>query len=354
MREGYISFAVPYFRKLCFIAIVCLCCPWVHSAGWERRELPEANVKSNEFVTVDLPDGCHEFILEGQLGFGGNHMGGGLDGQKWTVELLDKYSRPVRRITGVYGTAVLHDGFSDSRFLNVMLDSVSSDGATVSLDKNELHNERELYGRSNTLTIDCSGGKLRVWLGKDGGVYVLGGEGTDEIRSLRFGGTKSMSFRDAAIKWRMDPARSLRTSWSMDEISEICARDAGSGISGKWQFLDRDTDVRWAIPGGRYTLAIIPHDVGKVAAPTVNSVTGMPASDIIYLSGAETNRSRWEAGMLKGHLYPTPFVDHYTLLWFDSFFEDMGYEASADLSDGAVLTFNFPLYKSVLRFVKMK
>ena len=338
-------------RLLVAMAVVCCGGGFVHASGWEWQELPEAVAKGGKSASVELPAGCQEFILEGNLGFGGNHMGGGLDRQRWTIDLLDKDNRPLRRITAVYGTRALYDGFSDSRYLEMSLDSVSADGALVCLDRNELHNERELYGRNNTLTIDNAGGKLRIWLGKEGGVYVLGGAGMDGVSALRFGGTKSMSLKDTAIKWRRDPASRLRTAWKPEELEMLCAEEPTAGLAGTWRFLDRDTDVRWASPGGRYTLAVVPHDGDKV--PDTAPANGdAPAFDIIYLAGAETNGSRWSSGMIKGYLYATPFSNHYDVVWYDSFFEEIGDEVTADLADGAILTFSFPLYKAVLRFVK--
>lgn len=337
-----------------FLAATAACCGCLGAVHmeWTRQELPAVRAKGGDAAEMALPPECHEFILEGQLGFGGNHMGGGLDRQGWRVEMLDCDGHPLRRISATYGTAPLYDGFSDSRYLRVEIDSVSPDGSAVPLEKNELHDEKRLYGRTNTLTVDNSGGRLRVWLGKEGGIYVAGGDGIAGVSSLRFSGTRDVSVKNAMIKWRKDPAGHLRTAWNAADIQAAYAATQEGTPTGNWKFLDRDTDARWAVPGGKYLLAIVPHEGEKVPKPSVSDHDTEPAFDILYLDGAESNRPRWSAGMIKGHLYTTPFRDHYTLIWYDSFFEDMGDEATADIADGAILTLSFPLYKATLRFVK--
>lgn len=126
----------------------------------------------------------------------------------------------------------------------------------------------------------------------------------------------------------------LFTGLEEDEINGI--------VSGKpqpcgiWTALDRDTDSRRALAGGRYKLAVVPrNDEGY---------------DIIYLGGAEVNSSAWKPGMRKGILKPTIFKDHYDLIWYDSKMMPIEFDASASVEQGAILTLSFPLLKSTLRF----
>ena len=229
-----------------FLAATAACCgcPGAVHMEWTRQELPAVRAKGGDAAEMALPPECHEFILEGQLGFGGNHMGGGLDRQGWRVEMLDCDGHPLRRISATYGTAPLYDGFSDSRYLRVEIDSVSPDGSAVPLEKNELHDEKRLYGRTNTLTVDNTGGRLRVWLGKEGGIYVAGGDGIAGVSSLRFSGTRDVSVKNAMIKWRKDPAGHLRTAWNAADIQAAYAATQEGTPTGNWKFLDRDTDAK--------------------------------------------------------------------------------------------------------------
>lgn len=343
-------------RSLVRLMLMALCAagalPAV-SADWEYYEAAPIECKMGATATMPLPDGCGEFTLEGKLLFGGNHIGGGLNGQQWELDFIGEDGNPVRRITGRYDTAPLYNGFADSRFLKLTLDSITPTGESVALDMSELHDDIEVYGRVNTLVIDNRGGTFAMWLGRDGGVYAIGGDSPRSLAAIRIGGSKNMRLDGTMVKWRPDPRRALATAWTtaqLDSVAQSAAADS-SRPTGRWRFLDRDTDSRWAEPGGRYRLMVVPHDPAKVE---VGSATDgrAPAWDVIYVGGGETNRSRWEPGMVKAHMYATPYEGHYDVVWYDAFFEDMGEEVTADFADGAILTFRFPLYKAQLRFAR--
>ncbi len=321
-------------------------------ADWEYLQPEPIQCKGGESATMVLPSGCGEFVLEGKLLFAGNHMGGGLNGQQWMVDFLDENADVVRRLTARYDTAPLYNGFSDSRCLKLTLDSVAPGGECIECDKAELHNDFEIYGRVNTVVIDNRGGIFGMWLGRDGGVYAIGGDFPRMVSAIRIAGTKNMKLYDAVVKWRRDPRLALSTTWSSAELDALAGKyGEGENPSGRWRFLDRDTDSRWAEPGGRYRLAIVPHEDGRVKA-ALNSEGQIPEYDVIYVGGAESNSRRWQPGMVKAHLYATPFAGHYEVVWYDAFYEDMGEEVTADLTDGAILTFSFPLYRAKLRFAR--
>ncbi|MBD5224642.1 MAG: hypothetical protein HDS68_01575 [Bacteroidales bacterium] len=348
MRPGFRTYRIPRSVAFC-VAVICIMMP-LRMAGWEYFEPAPAQCKGGTTAVLEFPSGCGEFVLEGKLLFSGNHMAGGLNGQQWIIEFLDDYSDVVRRITARYDTAPLYNGFADSRFLKLTLDSVSSGGESVNCDVAELHNDAEIYGRVNTVVIDNRGGTFAMWLGRDGGVYAIGGELPRSVAAIRIGGTKDMKLYDTVVKWRRDLKRQLATAWTIAELEAIDVA-VEENPAGQWRFLDRDTDSRWAEPGGRYRLAIVPHDSLMVAdAPQCDG--RIPEYDVIYIGGATTNSRRWEPGMVKAHLYATPFAGHYDVVWFDALFEDMGEEVTADLTDGAVLSFRFPIYKSMLRFAR--
>lgn len=105
-----------------------------------------------------------------------------------------------------------------------------------------------------------------------------------------------------------------------------------------WRYLDRDTDPRKLNLGGNYQLATVISTDGSI--------------EILYLGGADKNKSMWCPLMLKGRLIPTVFIDHYDLVWYDPFGTKIQSETSADIIDGAILKLNFPLYGGSLRFQK--
>jgi len=123
-----------------------------------------------------------------------------------------------------------------------------------------------------------------------------------------------------------------------DSLSILLKRVAGSAnpVEGVWDFLDRDTDNSMARQGGRYSLLSVAGEDGNI--------------DILYLGGAVVNAQSWRPGMKKGRLRPTIFNQSYELDWTDATGESMGPDCHATIEQGAILTLNFPLYKSSLRF----
>ncbi len=118
---------------------------------------------------------------------------------------------------------------------------------------------------------------------------------------------------------------------------------ANEGIVGYWEYLDRNIKNDHIRLGGKYTLAVIPN-------PEYDGTY-----DIIYISGAKTNGSRWLSGMIKGHLYPTRFIGNYQLYWIDSEMypiTEQDDDSYATLKDNVILEFNFPLHNSSIRFSK--
>lgn len=111
-------------------------------------------------------------------------------------------------------------------------------------------------------------------------------------------------------------------------------------LEGIWSYFDRKTDPEVVVPGGSYTLAIV-----KTATPDTYN--------IIYLAGAEIHSDNWPAMRVKGRLSRTGFVGNYNLEWLDADGHPVSSETYAYLSDGALLSFRFPLIGSELRFRKL-
>lgn len=134
-----------------------------------------------------------------------------------------------------------------------------------------------------------------------------------------------------------DKLISLSTNWTLEKIKSKIKDN--SKLNGLWKYLDRQTDSRYTQLGGNYKLATIEEEDGSIS--------------IIYIEGAQTNRSNWQQGMKKGILHRTPLIDNYDLQWFDSQMNLIDKECYATFEqDGNILILNFPLLKSVLRFVK--
>lgn len=107
-----------------------------------------------------------------------------------------------------------------------------------------------------------------------------------------------------------------------------------------WTYLDRDTDITKAVPGGRYTIATVSDGHGSY--------------EIIYLEGIGHETSLWEPFTIKGHLCPTIFADHFNLQWSDIYGRVADKEANAYIElQGTILRLSFPLLKSSIRFSRV-
>ncbi len=142
-----------------------------------------------------------------------------------------------------------------------------------------------------------------------------------------------------------DPASGLSTTYTAESLTDYFKTNALLPPEGIWRFLDRDTDDRAVRLGGDYTIAIVADSTQTPEAP--------PAYSIIYMAGARVGNDDWSAGMKKGRLTTTLFQNHYNLIWIATDMTEIDTECSAQLSDDrAILTLNFPLYGSTVRFAR--
>lgn len=140
-----------------------------------------------------------------------------------------------------------------------------------------------------------------------------------------------------------DPLTMTATNHTVQSIAERLSSPTVSlhPLEGYWKYLDRETDPLYTSSGGQYTLAVI-------ANPDSDKL------DIIYISGAQINASRWTPGMKKGELRPTQFKDVYDLEWYDAEMKIVNDESNARVEvGGEVLSLEFPLLKAKMRFARL-
>ena len=128
------------------------------------------------------------------------------------------------------------------------------------------------------------------------------------------------------------------TQWTDLGLLEAYLTRSDDPIEGLYSYMDRENNPVVARLGGMYRLALVK-----------NQSAGY---DILYMSGAEVNASRWQFGMLKGTLTPTLFVGQYDLIWRDAMGEPITLDCHATVEPGALFKVEFPLLDASIRFSK--
>lgn len=140
-----------------------------------------------------------------------------------------------------------------------------------------------------------------------------------------------------------DPAARLMTGHSAESLHRHMVSIQPNTVEGVWTYLDRDTDERSMRLGGTYTIAIVRNDsIGRQSPESF---------DIIYIEGAKVGNDTWQTGMKKGRLTATLFQNHYNLSWICADLTEIANECSATMNgDKSIISFNFPIYGSTVRF----
>lgn len=234
-----------------------------------------------------------------------------------------------------------YDDITDQRSMQISLIKHETGSDDVVLVSTTLTKGVSLEDDLNIVCVDVSGRGVQVSIGKDELVQVL------EASVLRPAGTvwvgylvgpgSRVSIERAVLTIDNEQQVTTSTLWTLDALDEYLAVSADP-IEGYWKYLDRDMEDKWLRLGGRYTLAIVRADDGY---------------DLIYIDGAQVNKSQWQPCMLKGHITRTQFTGNYDLRWIDATMEPISEDCYAAIENGVILTLNFPIYKSQVRFAKV-
>ena len=231
-------------------------------------------------------------------------------------DITDQRSMQVKVIqcigieTEVIAQTILSKGVSMEDDMNTLCVDVDEHGVSVSIGKEELQQVLEA-------TVARPDGDVSVG-------YLVGP------------GSR-VAIERAVLTIDSEQQVSTTTRWTRESLDQHFAESADP-IEGYWKYLDRDMEDKWLRLGGRYTLALVRNDDGY---------------DIIYIDGAQVKKSLWHEGMLKGRLTKTMFSGNYEASWIDATLEPIDRDVQATLENGIILTVNFPVYKSQVRFSKI-
>jgi len=191
------------------------------------------------------------------------------------------------------------------------------------------------------LCVDVDERTVRVSIGKEQLQQVLEAPVIRPAGAIRVGYLVGLGSRvaveRAVLTIENDNQVSTATLWTLDALDQHFA-SSEDPIEGYWKYLDRDMEEKWLRLGGRYTLAVVRADDGY---------------DILYINGAQVKKSQWQPCMLKGHITKTIFSGNYDMTWIDATMEAIDEDAYATIENGVILTLNFPVYKSQVRFAKV-
>lgn len=319
----------------------------VASEGFEKN----LRLRPGQSFSFSPPEGLSGSVIEVCCEAAGSKRARSPEKCNWRIQWADASGRTVMRASVSWGNTSWGDQF-DRRFLLVQVDSVTSSGESVELLSVPVFKDVNLYGGANTLVAEVCNGRI---------VFSVGSEALNYVGEVVFPAGAEIVLIDGNreltvdyIAWRADadPADMLLSGMTQEEIDRYLAGITFTVDSpiGYWEFLDRDTDSRYAELGGRYKLAVIPSKLLPQGETYSRS-----AYAVLLISGEMVNGSRWKPMMIKGCLEESQFDRHYGLTWIDAMMKPVENETSADLSDdGAILTLNFPLMKSKIRFARMQ
>lgn len=284
-------------------------------------------------LLVDIPASTAMMTVEARAAFDKVRERDGLSDASWGITLAtDSGADYIVALTP--GNSDFGSAF-DEPFMQVMV----SRNDSVILTRRFTRGFSTVKGGFNTLTveIDIVAGQMNIF-GGSRELELVGPVPIEEIPSPGLFSSVPLTVSTMMVETATDPVAAAITPWTLEEIDSYLSQSPTDPVEGYWEYLDRENDPDYAIPGGRYTLAIV----------ASGDIPG--AYDILYVSGAQKMAGLWSPGMLKGRLLPTQFIDHYDLRWTDASFTPVTRDIHASITQKAILTLNFPLYKTVLRF----
>lgn len=319
-----------------FVAILSAVVISTASLSASRFNLKHFQITQGDTLMWNVDDTISAMTIEVRAAVNTNKERVGLSKSKWGV-VWDYQSSNNFKIIEITWNNTNYGDFADTRQLVVRFIEVTN-GERHEVNTSSLERGIDLSTGLNSVLLEVESSKFNLFVGKDKYQYI----GTFYCNNTINGmcgvySTVDASVENFVVETIPDMCLKLKTDYTQQNLREkFSVRMAAH--EGFWCYLDRDNNPDWAKLGGRYNIALIKENDDYL---------------IVYLSGAETNSSNWNEGMIKGRLKATIFQNHYDLEWYDSMFELIDNDAHASIVN-SILILEFPLYKTKIRFFRQR
>lgn len=292
------------------------------------------NAQQREYCTearqIALPDTAQSLAIEVRAAFKKNDLRNKRWGIAWNRTAPDRYHYAT-----IHCESSGYDAILDSRYMVVTIGQLTGSDNKI-LSSTRLTRGIDLFNGFNAIAIEWEADSATILVGS-GDIIPVATIATpcpSDTASIISECDINVGLMVLEHTPLPIPLNTPRTT--IAQLDSIFASSIDP-IEGYWTYLDRATDDRRARLGGTYRIAIVRDGYDY---------------NLFYISGATVNPGSWQPGMLKARLRATAFVNQFDATWYDSQLSPLDREVHARFDGSSLLTIDFPLLQSQLRFSK--
>lgn len=323
-------------KQLLSIALCIVMCS-LSSMAQHNHSRRDFTLPADSTYNVSIASNIEKATISARIAMSKNDERHGMSKHYWTLFWNKESDSKYNYVTFQCGNTNYGD-YIDQRFARITVGRHINGNDSIIFTKDLQGGLNRSTGFNSVLLEYCNDRELNIFVGhKEYQLLCSCSAPLISCSDCGITGNVNLNIQSFVTKNFIDKSIELTSSWTLQTLKEYFAKTTDV-YEGFWTYLDRDNDVKKAKCGGRYTFALVKNANGY---------------DIIYISGAETNSTKWKCGIIKGQLRNTIFNNHYDLFWHDAMFETISTDAHADIIDNVILSLQFPLYDTTIRFSKM-